>query len=239
MKTSFFRILAIFLFSIGVLFGVAFFAAATFADVEAVFYGFDRFGYKSTSAFYCPVVIASDENGVVRAVFKNDNEKAIRPTVRFQTSSPSVFRTEITRLEIGPGESESLEWEISQNDMAYRNLVFAKIMTYASYPSPDVEQTCGILVLDLPSLTGRQATGLVIAVSLAGMILGGGLWLVSRPVKGRAREAWPAMLTLAVVVLAGMGSVLLAMWPAGILLAAFSLVLIGVIVGHFVQTNPG
>ncbi len=239
MKTSFFRILAIVLFSIGILSGAAFFAAATLADVEAVFYGFDRFGYKPTSAFYCPVMIASDETGVVRAVFKNNNERAIRPSVRFQASSPSIFRTEITRLEIEPGESESLEWKISQSDLAYRNLAFAKIMTYASYPSPDVEQTCGILVLDLPGLTGKQATGLIVAVSLAGIILGGGLWLVSRPVKGRARETWSAMLTLAVVVLAGMGSVLLAMWPAGILLAAFLLVMIGVIVGHFVQTNPG
>jgi hypothetical protein len=239
MKTPFFRVLAIVLFSIGVLFGVVFFAAATFADVEAVFYGFDRFGYKSTSAFYCPVMIASGESGVVRAVFENETETSIRPTVRFQTSSPSVFRTEIVRLEIGPGESQSLEWEIGQSDLAYSNLIFAKILTYASYPAPDVEQTCGVLVLDLPGLTGKQATMLVVAVSLAGMALGGGLWMASRPVKGRAREVWPAMLTLTVIVLAGMGSVLFALWPAGILLTAFSLVLIGVIVGHFIQTNSG
>lgn len=239
MKTSFFRILAITLFSIGILSGAAFFAAATLADLEAAFYGFDRFGYKSTSAFYCPVMIASDETGIVRAVFKNNDERSIHPSVRFQASSPSIFRTEITRLEIEPGESETLEWEISQSDLAYRNLIFANIMTYASYPSPNVEQTCGILVLALPGMTGRQAIGLIVAVSLAGIILGGGLWLISRPVKGRAREAWPAMLTLAMVVLAGMGSVLLAMWLVGILLVAFLLVLIGVIWGHFVQTSAG
>ncbi len=237
MKISVLRILAISLFAIGVLVGLVFFATATFADVEAVFYGFDRFGYKATSAFYCPVILDYDETGVIRFVLENKTNSQIRPTANFQTSSPSVFRTETVHLQIAAGESQTLEWSISRRDLAYRNLIFAKIMTYASYPAPNVEQTCGVLVLDLPGLTGKQATALAVAISIVGIFFGNWLWLRSRPVKGRVSEAWPAMLTLSVVVLAGMGSVLFAAWPIGILLLALSLILMGVILGHFAQSG--
>ncbi len=238
MKTTIIRFLSLVLFGAGVLTGIALTAGATFADVEAVFYGFDRFGNKPTSAFYCPVMIDSSETGVILAVIENPTDREIRPTVRFQSSTPTLFRTEVNSLSIPPGGRVTMQWEITRRDLAYQNFIFAKMMTYASYPAPDVEQTCGVLVLDLPGLTGKQAVGLTVLISLVGMAAGCGLWLLSTPTVSHAQEAWPAMLTLTVVVLASMGTVWLAIWPAGVLLLAFSLILIGVIVGHFVQSSP-
>ncbi|MCS7011325.1 MAG: hypothetical protein N2049_07425 [Anaerolineales bacterium] len=229
------RIFAGCLFTFGALVGLVFFAVGSFADLESVLFGFDRYGYKMASSFDCPVLLDAQETGVVRFVITNRTKTNIRPNVVFQTSAFPIFRTERQVIALAPGEKAVLEWTVGQEDLAYRHFIFAKVYTFASYPAPDVEQTCGILVLDLPFLTGAQAVALLVVVSLVSMGVGGGLWMIQQSVEGQGRSTWSVMLTLAGVVLVGMGSVWLAIWPLGVLLATLSLVLIGVIVGHFVQ----
>jgi hypothetical protein len=238
MKKSLLRTLSIFLFAVGVLAGMVFFTASTWADVESVFYGFNRYGNKVTTVMHCPILITSQETGTLTATFKNTSDQAVRPTVRFQASNIGLFRTETTRLSMEPGGSQIVEWTVSSADMVLNRLIFAKIYTYASYPLEDIEQTCGILVLDLPGFNGGQITAVFIALSLLGMGLGCLLWsATNRPLKLRRLEAMRAMLTLAVVVILGMLSALFSWWPLGILLTALALILTGVIIGSFVTTE--
>jgi hypothetical protein len=238
MKNTALRILAILLFSVGVLLGLALLFTATWADVESVFYGFDRYGNKTASSMNCPILITREESGVISASFKNTTNQSIRPTVRFQASNTSVFRTETTRLSLEPGQSETLRWEVTKSDVALDHFIFAKIFTFASYPQKDVEQTCGMLVLDLPGFTGKQLTIFTILGSLVGMAGGCGMWsLAHKPLKFRSLDAFRAMITLTATVVAGIISTLLGWWPLGILLSALSLILTGVIVGHFFQSD--
>jgi hypothetical protein len=238
MKKNGLRIASIVVFSIGVLMGMAFFVSGTWADVESVFYGFTRYGNKITSAMHCPVVMGRAETATITVTFKNTTDQLIRPTLRFQASTVGVFRTETARLSLEPGQEERLEWTVSSDDMVLDRFIFAKMFSFASYPMRDVEQTCGILVLNLPGLTGGQITVAAIAVSLAGLVGGSGLWSAAhRPLKDRSQDAMNAMITLTATVALGMVSVWLAWWMLGVLLAALCLILIGVIIANILQAS--
>jgi hypothetical protein len=236
MKNIVLNVLSILLFSIGVIAGTAFVLCATWADVESFFYGFNQYGNKITSTMHCPILMTDEETGVITASFKNTTNQLIRPTVSFQASSEWAFRTLTNVLSLEPGQSETLQWEVTKNDLALNYFIFAQIATFSSYPMKDVEQTCGIMVLDLTGITGKQLTIYAIIVSLAGLVVGCLLWNVAHhPLRYRFLDAMRAMLTISVVVLAGIVSVFLAWWPLGILLLVLTLILIGVIVGNFLQ----
>lgn len=238
MKNTALRTLSIILFSIGVLAGLAFFAGATWADVEGVFYGFNRYGNKITSAMHCPVLITSNETATITARFKNNTDQTIRPSVRFQASNTGTFRTETTLLSLEPGQEETVEWTVTSEDIGLRNLIFAKMFTFASFPMKDVEQTCGILVIDLPGLTGGQLTIAILAISLVGLVTGIALWFAAhKPMLFRPLEALRAMITLATTIVLGVVAALFSWWLLGILLTALALILAGVIIGNFVSTE--
>jgi hypothetical protein len=174
----------------------------------------------------------------ITATFKNTVDQTVRPTVRFQVSNEGAFRTETTHLSLESGQDEREEWSVSSEDMVLGRFIFAKMFTFAYYPMDDIEQTCGILVLDLPGITGRQLAAGLLSISLAGMLAGILLWPAAhKPLSGRSQDAMAAMLTLGAVVILGMVSILLAWWLVGIIISALALILAGVIVGFFVATG--
>lgn len=232
------QILAALLFSVGALTGAALFITANWADVEAMLYGFPRYGNRSTFAMQCPLVITPGESGVVAFEIENNSDLIVRPTVRFQVSNPGPFRLISERLDLQPGESRRLEVEVTADDAVLNRYIFVKMFTYATYPLPPVEQTCGILLLDLPNLTGRQIVQISLVIAFLGMPLGLALWMLSnQPLKGRALDMTRAMLVLGVAVLLGTLAVWLAWWLPGLVLTAVTILLIGAILGSLVQNH--
>lgn len=233
MKNTTLRLLSILLFSLGILAGMALFVTATWADVESVFYGFNRYGNKLTSSMHCPYLLDRDEIGTIEMVYRNTSDQSIRPTIRFQTSRPGAFRTETERLALEAGESATLVWEISREDTVLNRFIFAKVFSFASYPLKDVEQTCGILVLDLPGVTGGQATIILVVICLGGIASGIALWYAAhKPMKVRALDVLRAMYTLGGTVILGLVSMVFGWWLPGILFGVLALILVGVIVGN-------
>lgn len=131
---------SILLLSIGVLAGMAFFYGAIWADVESVFYGFNRYGNKMSSFMHCPILINSQEGGEITAVIKNSSDRQIRPNVSFEASSISIIRSETTHLTLVPGEKKTLTWDVTNRDIALDHLIFARVYTFASYPQADLEK---------------------------------------------------------------------------------------------------
>ena len=235
MKNNLLRVLAILIFSIGVLSGMAFAVAGSLADMESSFYGFNSYGNDPTTAMHCPVLLNRSEAGTITIKMKNTSDINIRPNLRFQVSNEGVFRSEAAHLSLEPGQSESLEWTVGSEDMVLNLFIFAKMFTFASYPVQDVEQTCGILVFDLPWFSGTGLTITAIALCLVGMGTGIFLWMAAHKAKKyKAMEALPAMIALAAVVLADLLSILIAWWLLGIVLSVLSLILVGVIIGNLV-----
>ncbi|MEZ0396859.1 MAG: hypothetical protein ABWK53_10590 [Anaerolineales bacterium] len=232
------RLLAVLLFSLSALGGAALFITANWADVESILYGFPRYGNKSTFAMHCPLVITTAETGQVTFTFENDSDVLLRPTVRFQVSNPGPFRLISERLELQPGESRQLQVEVYPNDAVLNRYIFVKMYTFATYPVRQVEQTCGILLLDLPGLTGGQVVAVGVAVALLGMPLGLGLWMLfNRPLAGRSLDAARAMGVLTVSIWLGLLAVFLAWWLLGLVLTAVTILLIGAILANLLQTH--
>ncbi|MBN2386331.1 MAG: hypothetical protein JXB85_04875 [Anaerolineales bacterium] len=232
------RFISVLLFSIGTLLGVGFFGATTWADVESTFYGFARYGKRATTALHCPLVVTTQEIGTITFGLHNSSERSIQPTVRFQASSEGVFRDESTSLPLEPGETGHLQWEVSSENVDLERFIFAKVFTFASYPLTDVEQTCGILVLDLPILNGQQVTILTLVVSFACLSGGIALWIrANSPLREKSLDTARAMGTLLVTIIVGLVSILLAWWLLGILTFMVAILLIGVIIANTIQSR--
>lgn len=232
------RILGIFTFSIGALLGMAFFISATWADVESILYGFVKFTNHSTSAMRCPVFVTGDETGVVSVRIRNTTGRVWRPTLRVVTSNRGLMTPRIERLSFEAGENRQVQWELAPENVVLGRFIFVKMYLYAAYPLPDREQSCGILVLDLPGLTGSQVTLAAIVTSLVFMLDGTFLWfLANRPPRKRNADILRAMVALTVVVAGGILSVLLASWVWGTLLGVVAILLVGVMLGSAAQST--
>jgi hypothetical protein len=230
------RIFGILIFAASFLVGAALFVSTTWADVEASLYGFNRYGKEATSALHCPLVMTSAENSTATFIFENTADNLLRPTVRYQVSSPALFGQEDYRLELQPGEAEQTRMEVGPDNVVLNNYIFIKVFTFASYPIPDIEQTCGIIYLDLPNVTGTNLVIFSMVTGLVGTLLGLAIWtLGSRPLKGRAMDTQRAMLAMIAALVLGFASMLLGWWMLGVIISAVTILLVGVVVGNALQ----
>jgi hypothetical protein len=201
--------------------------------MEGIFYGFFRYGNKATTAMHCPILVSSDETATITTRIKNTTDTTIRPNVRFLASTPGLTEEQATRLLLEPGQHESLELTVDSDNLVLERFIFVKMATFLSYPMNNVEQTCGILVLNLHGITGKQLTIVVVIISLVGMVAGIALWsAANKPLKFRSRDIMRAMLTLTVTVIAGLFSAMFAGWLPGLILTAVGLIMLGVIIGN-------
>jgi hypothetical protein len=113
-------------------------------------------------------------------------------------------------------------------------LILVKVHQHRSYPLLGRTGSCGIVVLDLPGLTGPQVVAGAVAGSLLGMALGLGLWIATaRPLGASSLEVVRAMGVVAASAVLVMLASLLGWWLWGGLMLIGTLLLIGAVVGHF------
>jgi hypothetical protein len=241
-KRKIVRFLGVLIFSVGVLLGLVLSGVAVWGDLEAHWFDaqLSQLRDASLKTMRCPVMITANETGTVSASFKNPLERPSMFMVRAHISQYlTLMREENTQLHIEPGERKSLEWTVTADDVLHGNLIFVKVLQFRKYPIPGRLGSCGILVVDLPYLTGTQLTVLTFVASLLCMAFGVGLWIVSnQPLRGRGREAVGAMGALAASVLVGIIVSLLGLWMVGLLIFVITLLVIGAIIGHFWRRRP-
>jgi hypothetical protein len=232
------RALGVFIFAIGVFFGMVLLGIAVWGDLEASLFDTSMRADASLTTLRCPVMMTRKEIGRVSATFENTLERPVTFTIRAHVSQGYVtlMREENSKLPLEPGETKTLEWTVTPDDAAYGRLILTRVHVAAKYPLPSRDASCGILVVDLPRFTGSQLTAFVLAASLLGMAIGAGLWVVAnRPLRGPAREAIRAMGVLAGSVLIGLVLGLVGQWLLGVLLLVISLLLIVTIAGYLVS----
>jgi hypothetical protein len=220
-------LLAILLFMVGALTGMAYFGATTWANVEAAFYGFYSYGNQPTGAMHCPHLMAENETGIISVSFHNSSHITAGPMVELQVSAPFQFRTVDQDLTIPPGSTKTVRLRVTSADQDYKHFIFVKLATFRSYPLTEVEQTCGILVLDVVRITGMEITLISIALSLAGMLAGLGLWWgIHHPCRGRSLIVMHELEVLALVVGAGILISFTSIWLLGVMVFALSILII-------------
>jgi hypothetical protein len=198
------RLFALLLFAIGVLPGIALVGAGAWADIEAMFYGFGKFGNDPVRSLLCPLLITPASGTHITARFRNPSDKPIRQRLRIDVSG-LLARKEESRLDLAPHEAKRVAWDVSWNDIDMGFLVLAKVTAYAAYPLPYRESTCGLVAINVPFLTGGWLTALVISLAL--VCMGAGLrlwWLEIGPLDGRPRQTGQALLFLAAAVVIGL-----------------------------------
>jgi hypothetical protein len=231
------RALSMLLFSIGLLLGLALSTAAVWADLEAMRFdrGLTLLRDASLSTLRCPVILDSEKTGTVRASIKNSLDRPVTLLVRAHVSRYlTLMREDVRRLRLEAGETQSLEWAVDSEDIVYQHLILVKVHQHRSYPLLGRTGSCGIVVLDLPGLTGPQVVAGAVAGSLLGMALGLGLWIATaRPLGASSLEVVRAMGVVAASAVLVMLASLLGWWLWGGLMLIGTLLLIGAVVGHF------
>ncbi len=239
-KKKAFLALGLLIFSIGVLLGMALFGSAVWGDLEGSLFDMSLRGEASLRTLRCPVIMTTAEDGTLTATFTNPLDRSIEYRIQTRVSQGHVtmMREVETRLPLDPGEKETLEWMVTPDDAAYGHLVLVGMRLGAKYPLPARHGTCGILVLNLPNLTGDQVFTFTLLISLVSMAVGIGLWIAgNRPLSVLGRDVTRAMIALAVCVITGMITGFLGWWLIGVIFFAITLLLIGTIMGYFLKAR--
>jgi hypothetical protein len=185
-----FRALGLALFWLGILLAVALASGGTMADLEATFYGFPWYTHERLPGFKCPVLMTRWETGTVSLTLKNPTDRTIPFLAHADISTPGPTREARTKVEVAPGEKQRVEWTVTSADVDLGYFIFVSGWTNPAYPYPTRQSMCGILVLNVPGLTGQQVFAGTLVVSVLSMVGGIYLWITgSRPLAGRRRSA--------------------------------------------------
>jgi hypothetical protein len=237
-KSKIIRTLSVLIFVVGFLLGMALFGIVVWPDLEASLFDTSNRGDARLTGLRCPVMMTAKETGTVSALFKNPLERPVEFYIRTHISHGyATLKREITsNLPLAPGETQTLEWPVTPEDAAYGRLILVRVRLGPKYPLPSRGGSCGILVVNLPYFTGNQIFAFALAASLLGMVVGAGLWVVAnRPLNRPGRDVTRAMGALAGSVLIGTVVGLLGWWMFGVIIFTITVLLIGAIVGYFVN----
>ncbi len=227
------RRLGVVLYALGVLLTISLAATAIVGDMEASLFDTAIRAEQPLRSMRCPVLITPDQVGRISASFENTGQRPVERAIRAHITQGFVtlYREENVRLPLQPGERQRLTWEVTADDAAFgRSIILARISTLRQAPMPSQSQSCGIVVLNIPWVSGTAVTVLWLGLGLLGMAGGGWLWRrASLPLTARRRSAAGAMLAVGALAAGSLLAGLAGLWTLGvILLAVFILLLIAI-----------
>jgi hypothetical protein len=208
-------------------------------DLEASLFASSLDGDKSLSTLNCPVLMSPNEVGVIKATFTNPTDKDWQRYTRVFISDGFVtLQREIKMtVDVPQGQKRTVSWEIYPEDAVYDRFIFYHIYVNARYPYPSLDGSCGVVLLDLWGLTGRQSFYLIGFSSIISIVLGIFLWRSN--MNHTLPDAWytfRSMIALAVTVYLGLVVGVFGAWVFALLLLMTSLLLTGIIIGR--KTSP-
>jgi hypothetical protein len=228
------RVLSLLMFSFGVLIGMAVAGGIVWGDFEA--FVFDpSIQAESSLRLNCPVVITTDEVGKISATLKNtvDREKNFFVRAHISEGYVSLMRQIDQNIYIAPGETGKVEWEIFPEDAAFNRIILFRTYVFPSYPMPSQGSFCGVIVLNIPLLTGTQFFLLMLGLSLVCIIGGILVWKkINQPMNKVKRSLINAMYALVVIIYATILAGYMGLWILGVLLFASSILMVGIILGR-------
>jgi hypothetical protein len=178
----------------------------------------------------CPLIVTSNEAGLVKATFNNPEERDRVRNVRANISSGFIsLRREVnTRLPLAPGETQTLTWEVTTDDAVWNRLIIVRVFApRTSADMPAMTATCSILTLDWPGVPGRLLANLVLVISIMGPLLGLGLWYaINRPLASKKRHQLRLASVLTAVILIGLFVSLAKLWGLSILILTITLIVL-------------
>lgn len=212
-------------FYAGVLFGFLLTSMATWADMEAVSYEFDRTGGEHLNSLHCPILMTAKETSIFSVTLTNTTDKKLTPSIRTDISARLEPVSSYTYAKLAPGETKHFHWTIGPENIKFRQFIFVRAWVNASYPLPSRSNVCGVFVLDLPT-NGNVITWSMVGLSITGIAVG--LYGITRsrdPMKNKRAD----MMLLGVVaflIVTGIITSLMGWWMQGGIVVVLSILVI-------------
>lgn len=218
------------IYLIGIVAGLLLTLIATWGDLEAAFYGFDRTGGLRLSSLSCPILMNNTETSSFSIKVKNSTDRKLSPSVKTDISSPIAPITSYENIVLEAGETKKLEWVLTPENIDLNRFIFARAWIYASYPLPDREATCGVVVFPLP-VSGSVATWGLTLMSLLG--IGIGIY-GQKQAEGHIGSGMRVsrFTLLAALVIVGIIASYAGIWLLGVVILALSLLVSVISIGH-------
>lgn len=179
-------------------------AVSVWGDLESTVFNAAITRRDRLTTLKCPAVITTNETGIITASFYNpDDESLDMETRTYVTDGYVVLMKEITtKFTLAPDETSSVEVQVTADNAAYDRLILVRMHQLRRNPLPHRTASCGIVVVDIPFLTGTQFIILVISMGI--LLSGGGLtlWaLNAKPIVWERRKIFRTMIVFAVAAL--------------------------------------
>jgi hypothetical protein len=225
-------------YPIGTALGLFLILTVTWADMEAASYGFSRLASPGLGGFKCPAWMTREERDKIALDVSNPTEGPLRPAIRTQISTPGLQEQFMENVQLSPGESKRLEWEVGPENIDLKSFIFAKTMVSGVYPVPSREATCGIYIVDPP---GRGEVIVPVLIGFSLLSMGAGLYGMKK--WGHA-NAWVSkndriLAFLAFLVALGLVLSLRIGWLPGLLILVLALFVITILLGSLSMSVPG
>ena len=131
----------------GILLGLLLSILIVWADYEASSYGFRRRAQASFHGLNCPVILGRNERGTVSVKVSNPTDRILSPGIWTQVSTDLEPDSKVDYVKVPPGGQVSVQRTIGPENIDLGSFIFVDVLVYSTYPIPDRENTCGILVL--------------------------------------------------------------------------------------------
>jgi hypothetical protein len=232
------RTLGTILFLSGIFLGLALAVAAIWGDFEGFSYFNTGAGYSSFNGLDCPVLMTRSETGTVTARFKNSSSEEFEPYYETAISGPASSRKFEGQLSVPAHMTKNIQWTVDANDVDLGFFIFVdmNVLPVAGYSTR--EDTCGIVVLDIPFLTGGQVLASMLTVSLIGILVGLGLWERSANKKSDGYTNLNlALRALGISSLLAVLTSMLSWWAAGLIFCVMAILLLAIILRLSIETR--
>lgn len=221
------------LFAAGILLSVLLVGGLIWSDVEAVFYGLPHLTSDTFNGLYCPPLMTRSETANLRVTVRNETDRPIAPLIRVDISAPGVLSSSREKAPVmEPGQSATLEWPVSEENIDLNFFIFAKAFRYPDYRTRLAEDTCGILVLNVPFINGSTLLAIWLGLSILSTLAG--LWILDKhdTIVVHRANMLAGFRTVAIAVFIGVFMGLQGAWFPGIAVLVFIVLLI-IVLSYF------
>lgn len=173
-------VISLVVFALGALVGILLAGVTAWADLESTLFNASIGAKTKLKTLRCPAILVADEVSTVSATFDNpaDVDKALIVHTRISDGFVTLLQQNDEMVYLTPGETQTLTWDVSASNAAWNRFVFVRVYVGRNYPLPERTGTCGIFVVQLPFLTGRQVV--IAALLIGGLLMAAGIVLYAR-----------------------------------------------------------
>src|ERR1041385_6889471 len=114
-------------FVLGALFSLTLAVLATWSNLEAAFYGFERRASSPLPGLHCPILLNRNEKGRVWVKVSNTTKQKLSPSILANFSSPLSTISSLNFANLDPGQSQTLDWTIGPDNIDLQNFIFSKV----------------------------------------------------------------------------------------------------------------